>query len=298
MPIALEDRRYSFALLEGLLVTFLWSTSYILTKQGLQKLPPLTFAAYRYIISSTLLLIFSFLRQGGMLVHVRKDLPTLFFLGICGYTLAQGLQYVGLSCLPAVTVTFLLNFTPVIVLLFGLMFFHETPAVLQLVGLLLALFGAYLFLSAPLSGVGVFGVLMTLLSGTGWGTYMVVSRRLLHSDRFTPLNLTANSMFFGAITLLVVAMLTEGLVGVSLDEVAIILWLSFVNTAFAFVLWNHALRQMRAFELSILQNTMLIQIGILAWIFLGEELSTLKITAMGIVFVGIIIVQIGKIKRT
>jgi drug/metabolite transporter (DMT)-like permease len=250
------------------------------------------------MISSIILLTFVFLRQREIPVHVWKDLPTLFFLGISGYAVAQGLQYVGLAYLPAVTVTFLLNFTPVIVLFFGLVFLHETPTLLQLGGLLLALFGAYLFLSAPLSGVEVFGMLMTLLSGIGWAAYMVASRRLLQRDRLTPLNLTASSMLFGAMALLLASVLTEGFVSISLHEVAIILWLSLVNTAFAFVLWNHALRRMKAFELAILQNTMLIQIGILAWTFLGEELSTLKITAMGIVFVGIIIVQIGKVKRT
>jgi drug/metabolite transporter (DMT)-like permease len=104
-------------------------------------------------------------------------------------------------------------------------------------------------------------------------------------------------MFVGAITLLVVAIVSEGMVNISLHQFGIILWLSLVNTAFAFVLWNHALKQMKAFELSILQNTMLIQIGILAWIFLDEPLSPLKITAMSIVFVGILIVQLRKLSE-
>ena len=72
--------------------------------------------------------------------------------------------------------------------------------------------------------------------------------------------------------------------------------MSLVNTALAFVLWNHALERMKAFELAILQNTMLIQIGILAWAFLGEELTAPKITAMVMAFAGIIIVQIVKSK--
>jgi drug/metabolite transporter (DMT)-like permease len=211
---------------------------------------------------------------------------------------AQGLQYVGLAYLPAVTVTFLLNFTPVIVLLFGIVFLHETPTLLQVVGLTFALFGAFLFLSVPLSGGEGFGILITLLSGTGWAAYMIFSRWLLKLEHLNPLNVTAISMFCGAITLLLFASLIEGFVSISLIEWGIILWLSLVNTAFAFVLWNHALERMKAFELSILQNTMLIQIGILAWFFLGEILSMVKILAMVIVFVGIIIVQLGKPKST
>ena len=98
-------------LLEGLLVTFLWSTSYILIKFGLQDLPPLTFSAYRYIIASALLLIATIISGNIQTINVKKNLPKLLFLGVSGYSMAQGLQYIGLFYLPAVTVTFLLNFT-------------------------------------------------------------------------------------------------------------------------------------------------------------------------------------------
>jgi drug/metabolite transporter (DMT)-like permease len=46
-----------------------------------------------------------------------------------------------------------------------------------------------------------------------------------------------------------------------------------VNTAFAFTLWNHTLRTLPAMESSIINGTMLIQIAVLAWVFLGEGLS-------------------------
>lgn len=291
-----EEKGYLMALMEGLLVTFLWSTSYVLIKRGLRELPPLTFAAYRYLIASTVLLTVTLLRDRGIPLTAKEDIPKLFLLGLSGYSVAQGLQYVGLSHLPAMTVTFLLNFTPVTVLLFGIVLLREFPVPLQLAGMTLALFGAYLFFLAPLSGAELIGVIVTLLSGSGWAAYMVSSRRFLKRDRFKPLNLTALSMFFGAITLLVSALLIEGPVGISLSEWAIILWLSLVNTALAFVLWNHALERMRAFELSVLQNTMLIQIGILAWTFLGEKLTATKIMAMAMVFVGVLIVQIVKPK--
>ena len=290
------DRGYLRALMEGLLVTFLWSTSYVLIKRGLRELPPLTFAAYRYIIASAVLLAVTLLRDRGIRLTTKEALPKIFILGISGYSVAQGLQYVGLSHLPAVTVTFLLNFTPVTVLLFGIVFLREFPVPFQLAGMTLALFGAHLFFLAPISGAEIIGVIITLLSGTGWAAYMVSSRLFLKRDRFKPLQLTALSMFFGAITLLISALLIEGPVGVPLREWGIILWLSLVNTALAFVLWNHALERMRAFELSVLQNTMLIQIGLLAWTFLGEELTAIKIMAMAMVFIGVLIVQIVKPK--
>jgi drug/metabolite transporter (DMT)-like permease len=40
------------ALAEAFLVTFLWSTSYILIKIGFEEINPLAFASYRYFLAS------------------------------------------------------------------------------------------------------------------------------------------------------------------------------------------------------------------------------------------------------
>ncbi len=292
-----EDRGYLRALLEGLLVTFLWSTSFVLNKIGLSDIPPLTFAAYRYMIASAILFAFS-LPGGkiGKFAVKKKHMLKFLILGVAGYSVAQGLQYVGLFHLPAVTVTFLLNFTPVLVLLLGLIFLQESPTPLQLAGMALALLGAYFFFSSSISGVELTGIVITLLSGLGWAVYMVGSRQVLTKDELKPLSLTFFPMVFGAVLLLFAAMLAEHSPTITINGWIITLWLSLVNTALAFLLWNHALKRVEAFKLSILQNTMLIQIAILAWIFLGEELTPMKLVAMGMVFIGVLLVQITRKK--
>ena len=64
------------------------------------------------------------------------------------------------------------------------------------------------------------------------------------------------------------------------------MWLSVVNTAFAFTLWNISLRELTALESAGINNTMLIQIAVLAWVFLDESPGLLGA-------VGIVIVSIG-----
>jgi drug/metabolite transporter (DMT)-like permease len=68
------------------------------------------------------------------------------------------------------------------------------------------------------------------------------------------------------------------------------------NTALAFFLWNHALQKLEAFEISILQNTMLVQISLLSWVFLGEPLTPRKGLSMLLVFAGVLLVQLKKLK--
>ena len=138
----------------------------------------------------------------------------------------------------------------------------------------------------------VFGVLLTVLSGIGWASYMIISRYYLRDNKIDVFILTSYSMSFGSLLLLGAAILSNNIIFPSISSWSIILWLSIINTALAFVLWNRALRILRAYEQSILQNTMLIQITLLAYAFLGEALTLQKILGIIMVFIGVLIVQL------
>ncbi len=283
-----------FAVLEALLVTFLWSSSYVLVKVGLQEIGPLTLVAYRYTVASLVLLPLALSGGHGALLRERGISLRLGVLGLLGVTLAQGFQVLGLFLLPAVSVTFLLNFTPITVLTLGVVALNERPTRLQLAGIGMAVAGAALFFNDPLTSASLPGILVTLLSGVGWGAYIVLGRRLYIGDKVPVLGLTAFSMAGGTVLLLIIAFLVEGFTVVSVAGWGIILWLGVMNTAVAFFMWNRALGRLEAFEISVLQNTMLIQIAVLAWLFLGERFTLAKIPAMALVFLGALVVQLRK----
>jgi drug/metabolite transporter (DMT)-like permease len=290
------DRGRLLGVLEALLVTFLWSSSYVLVKIGLDQIqiPPLTLVALRYAVASAVLIPLALRRGGSSMLGDPKFLARIAILGLTGYSVAQGLQCLGLFYLPAVSVTFILNFTPVFVLVMGVFGLGERPTNVQLGGMALVLVGAYLFFNDPLSGSSLMGVLITLISGLGWASYMVYSRYTFVREEFDLLGITAFSMGAGTLILVVAALVFEGVSSVPPSGWGIIAWLGVVNTALAFFLWNHALRRLEAFETSILQNTMLIQIAILSWVFLGERLTGMKLVAMAMVFLGVLTVQLRR----
>ncbi len=63
-----------------------------------------------------------------------KFLTRIAILGLTGYAVAQGLQCLGLFYLPAVSVTFILNFTPVFVLVMVVFALGVRPTKSQLGG--------------------------------------------------------------------------------------------------------------------------------------------------------------------
>ena len=288
------SKAWVLALSEAFLVTFLWSTSYILIKIGVEEINPLAFASYRYIIASFALMIPTLIVYKKDLTNIGLRQVSIFLvLGFTGYFVAQGLQFVGLYYLSPVTVTFILNLTPVYVLVFSALFIGEKPSTIQLLGVILTMFGIVVFFYSSFQTlIELTGLLAAILSGLGWAAYMILSRYYLRKNKENIVVLTAFSMSLGSLMLLGTTVLTGNVTSTSANIWTFIFWLSIVNTAFAFVLWNHALKTLKVYEQSVLQNTMLIQITLLSVVFFQEQLTLQKIFGMAMVLIGVLIVQL------
>ncbi len=284
----------TIAVLGMLLATFLWSTSWVFIKVGLQDLPALTFAGLRYTLAFACLLPFLLrpANRSAVAALTRNDWARLAALGLAFYAVTQGAQFVSLALLPAVTVNILLNVTAVLVALSGMALLSERPRSIQWAGILVNLLG-----------VGVYFYPLTLLAGQALGLVVAIvgvlanvasallGRHVNRTGSISPLVVTGASMGIGALVLLAVGLLAQGLPQLSLFHWGLIAWLAVVNTAFAFTLWNWALRHLSAVEASILNSTMLVQIALLAWFFLGEEITWQEGIGLGLAGLGVLLVQ-------
>jgi len=120
----------------------------------------------------------------------------------------------------------------------------------------------------------------------------IMGRGINRQARIHPLTVTLVSMGIGSIVLLGIGLAAEPLPSFNLRSWAIILWLVVVNTAFAFTLWNLTLRTLSIMESSVINNTMLIQIAILAWLFLCETLTWTEIIGLILAALGALLVQV------
>ncbi|MCA9999880.1 MAG: DMT family transporter [Anaerolineales bacterium] len=285
------------AVFQALFVTFLWSTSWVLIKIGLKDIPALTFAGLRYGLAFLCLLPF-FWRGGGpdeVRQLNRAGWLSLLGLGLIFYALTQGAQFVGLAYLPAVTVNVMLGFTSIVVALLGVGLLGERPSPWQWLGMLVAISGGLLYfypVQIPQAQlVGFVAVTVGVLANAGSA---VLGRSINRAGRLRPLTITTVSMGIGAMLLLVAGIVTQGFPALRWQSWAIIGWLALVNTAFAFTLWNVSLRTLSAMESSIINNTMAVQIPILAVIFLGERLNGRQVAGLVVAIIGALLVQLGR----
>jgi drug/metabolite transporter (DMT)-like permease len=294
-PLFKHPPAHLAAVCQALFVTFLWSLSWILIKIGLHDVPALTFAGLRYTLAFVCLLPL-FLKFGGLAVLkklTRRDWVGLAGLGLIYYAVTQGAQFWGLAFLPAVTVSLLLNLSAPVVALWGIFWLGERPTGGQWAGMTLCLAGIGIYFNgslpedSQLTGLGIMlvGVLANAASS-------ILGRKLNRQGKFTPLAVTTISMGIGGLALLAGGLSSQPLPNLTLSSWAIIGWLALVNTAFAFTLWNSTLRTLSAMESSLINNTMLVQIALLAWVFLGEEVAGLKILGLALVALGVLVVQL------
>jgi drug/metabolite transporter (DMT)-like permease len=158
----------------------------------------------------------------------------------------------------------------------------------------MALAGIYVyFYPVDVGRSQTIGICASLLGMMGFAVAAIVGRNVGRGRTLSPLLVTAVSMGVGSVVLISCGLILEGVPAVSPRNWMIILWLSVVNTALAFVVWNYTLRTLTAVESNIITNVMVPEIAVLGWWFLGERLSLLDAGGLSLVVLGTVLVQLG-----
>lgn len=296
MPDTRSDRRvHALAVWAALLVTVLWSSSWILIRFGLddEDLPPITFAGLRYGLAAAVLIGWVASRRTHRSELRRLDRATfgrLAVLGVVYYAVTQGAQFVAIDNQPAASTSLVLAMTTLVVAMVGARSLDEAASPRQILGAFVTVFGAWLYFGGDLGAttIGMIAACVALMANV---TSSLLGRSANRDHTHSPVVITAVSMAIGAALLLVTGVIVDGVPVVTPRAAALIAWLAVINTAFAFTLWNLSLRRLSAVESSGINTTMLVQIAVLAWIFLGEQPGLRGIVGIVVVSLGIFFTQ-------
>ena len=290
-------RQHLTAVGQALFVTFLWSTSWVLIKYGVDEIPALTFAGLRYALAFLVLVPLVAVRpryRRQMAALGGRDWFELVALGLVFYTLTQGAMFLALAHLPAMPVSLILSFSPAAVALLGIVLLGEIPSRLQWIGIAVFLVGVLVYFYPFAMELAPIGLAAAVI-GLGANVVSSIMGRAVNRRRdLHPVVITVVSMGAGSATLLLVGLSLQGLPALGWRSWAIVSYLAVVNTALAFTLWNRTLQRLTAMESSIINNTMLLQIVLLAWAFLGEPLGWKAAMGIGLAAAGAVLVQLRR----
>lgn len=290
-----RSSEHTRAILTALLVTVLWSSSWVLIRWGLddENLSPLVFAGIRYLLAASVLIALvaatpRFRREVASLTGRRWG--QLALLGLVFVAVAQGAQFVAIGAQPAASTSLVLSLTPLLVVASSAIALAERPATRQVIGAALIVLGAVVYFSGDL-GFSAIGLIASVVGLVANAVGSLMGRGLNRDRATSPLVVTVVSMSAGAAALVGAGVLSEGWPVISGRAWLIIIWLALVNTALAFTLWNRSLRILSATESAAINNTMLIQIALLAWLFLDEVPAIADIVGMLAVSAGVYLAQ-------
>jgi len=282
------------ALIMAVTTTVLWAGSYILNKLAFQEgIGPLTLSGLRYLLAS--LILFAFGAGRGMRRGSENPLsPWMFLLlGLMGYAVAQGLQYVGQSFLTPTQSSLCLSVgNTVCVVLADRLSLRENQTRGDLAKLLLLLAGISMYYY-PWDGAGLSaaGIGFMALSSVGYALNMTLNRRLLTAGRANARALVAFPMLAGAVILLAAGILREGAPVITGRLMLILLYLSGVSGALGFYLWTRSQQHLTAFESSGINNLMLVEIALMDFLAFGRRFTPLQLAAIALVFGSIVWIQ-------
>jgi drug/metabolite transporter (DMT)-like permease len=236
--------------------------------------PALSFAGLRYGLAFVCLLALVLARpvsRSSVLALSRWQWLRLSALGLMLYGLTQATVFLGLARLPAVTVTLLLGLTPVLVTVLAIPLLGEVPTSMQRGGVLLSVAGTMVYfgpITLPASQLLAVGVVA--VGVVAFAAATMLGRLVNRDDGLPALTVTVVTMGIGSGVLFTVAVVHDGVPRLTLSSWLVVWWLAVVNTAVAFTVWNYTMRRLSAMESSLINNTMLVHVAVLAWISLAS----------------------------
>lgn len=275
------------ALTEALATTVIWGSSFVVAKFGLRTIGPITLAGLRYFTAFVLLLPFLLLRLRSSRWPDRAALGRMALLGLTAYLIGNGALFLALEFVPSTMVSFLLGVIPVVVLVGSLVWLKEIPTRRQVLGLVISLGGMALFFIPGLQPATLRGLPILAVGVVGFGAFGLLGRSMARDRRVDSLTLTAVPLAVGGTALLGSGLALEGLPRWTSEGAAVVLWLALVNSAIAYLLYNHALQRLTALQMNMILNLSPFVTAGLAFLLLGERLSAIQWVGMIVATAGV-----------
>jgi drug/metabolite transporter (DMT)-like permease len=288
----------TIALAASLAATAIWSSSFVVTQIALRYMGPLTVVALQYVVALVVLLPFLLRGVKGPLhqswrglLPSRKIWIQLVGLGLIAYVIGNGALIFGLQRVPAATAALLLNTTPLLVMLGSAVLLKERPTLEQTGGIGVTVLGSAVFFSEGATAGWGWGVLLVMIGVLAFSGFSLIGRDLAKDGKTTTELLTAVPLATAALFLTIAALATEGLPIIRFESIAVIVWLGILDTAIAYALYNHALRELTATEITAVISLTPLGTAVIGWLCLSQQLAFVQIVGLVCTVIGILIVE-------
>jgi len=287
-----NDKRYALALLVTLLGAVMFSAKGIFIKFAYQyQVDTVTLMTIRMAISVPVYLLIGFYSERFHQQRVnRQQLVAISVFGFLGYYLASYLDMHGLHYISVSLERVILYLYPTFVLLLSAVVLKQRVSRREITALMVAYLGIAFIFSEDMSGEmenGLLGGVLVALSALSFAIFMLGSDRqikLVGSVRFT-----AYAMSAAGFSVFVHYMLSDRSGILQLDS-QVYVWagiLAVLSTIIPTFFLSHGMKVLGAKKVSMLGVIGPVSTMFLAVIFLGERLTSIRITGIIVVILAV-----------
>lgn len=284
------------AIIYGLLFAFMWSSAFTSARIIVAEAPPILSLSLRFAISGVLGIAIAY-AIGQRMRLTRAQWQAVVIFGLCQNALYLGLNFVAMQWIEASLAAIIASCLPLLVALANWVFFSDRTPALGAAGLLAGTLGVLLIMGTRVQGGADLAGILLCLAGVAALTVATLSVRGA-SGGGNLLMVVGLQMLVGSTALLPVGLALE-----TWD----VTWTPRLVTALAYTtlipglaatwIWFLLVARIGATPAATFHFLNPFFGVLVAWALLGERLGPLDILGVVVVTLGILAVQISRLKR-
>lgn len=289
----LKLSKMHFAVLALIVTNIVWGASSPIFKWAMEDIPPYSFAFLRFLLAALILLPFTLHK----LKVRREDIIKLCILAFFGFFIHIALLLVGLTISSSINSPIIASSAPVFLLLGSFFFLKEKIKKKMLIGTLVSLLGVMIIILRPLFDHGldgtIIGNLLFLVSTISFVVYTILLKdyKLPYSSvTLTFYMFALSTIIFLPFSLWELQTQSNALI-LSSQSLLGILFAAIFTSVLGYVLYNYAIRFVKANETGIFLYIDPVIAVLIAVPLLGEHVTTSFIIGSILVFAGIFIAE-------
>ncbi len=269
------------------------ASNWIVAKAGVQFIPPVSLAFWRWLIVFLILLPFTLDSLKENFKVIKKEYKKIFFLGLMGCGICGAFPFLAGQTTSVTNIGIIYSSSPIFIILISILFFREKVNFLKIIGLLLCLLGVGVIiikgkLSILMSLKFTIGDFWILGASVGWAFYSIFlfywKTKLEIFQRFTLI------AFFGSLSLLPFYLIEEVFIKDTIFNLQFFIWTLFASISpgiIAFTLYAVAQKKLGASVTGLTLYIGTIYGAIYGYLFFEEKIEIYHYIGTILVFLGV-----------
>jgi putative membrane protein PagO len=283
-----------------ILLCFIWGSTWLAIRLGLDSLTPFISAGFRFFLASLIIIVFIKIRK--MSVQLDKTSVILYIiLTFFSYAIPFALVYWGEQYVPSGLAAVLFAVYPFsVAFLSYLTLPQEKIGVLKLIGMVAGFAGIIVIFSDHIGGnmsAYVIGMIAIVISAVMQSGVAVTIKKYGH--HLNPLSMNFLPMLVSGILLIITGLFTENLSSLRFDTNAVlsVTYLALFGSVITFTSYYWLLKHINIILLSLIAFITPVIALLLGWLISGEVLMTHQVTGSVMVLSGILIANLSQLNK-